>query len=936
MENFKIVFSRPWLLLLLIPALAIAFLPHFLSKRKYRRNRNRIISLSLHTLVSLLCVFLIAGITFTYNVPNSKNEILLLVDCSHSGSEQRNAKDEFVRSIVDECNDEFKVGIVKFGYGQLYVAPLSSDSSDVYNKYLASQDPDASATDMASALKYAQTLFSNPESGKIVLISDGLETDGKADSVIKSVAADGIKVDTVHVPNAKHGEAQIVGVKTPDYNINIGDKFNIELTVISSVKSGENEASVTVYDTVDGAIADEAGKEHSFTLAEGTQTVKIEHSFDVPGLHKLCFKVKCPSDTLAQNNTYYTYIRILTSETVLIIEKDEGEAEPLRAMLSEDYEVNSLSLEQDMASLPKTVAELCEYRQIILANISNGDLAAISRALETEKGYDELLDEYVRVEGGGLLTVGGRNDEDNTPHAYNRDDMLSGGTLYGQMLPVQVLHYTPPVAVMIVIDSSGSMGTGENSAMHFAKQGAKTVFDVLNPRDYCGVMTLKDTASELLAPTQVSHKSEIEAAINRITAEGDGGTMYSAAIERAGMVLSGVNIQQKHIILVTDGEPNDKNDFQKEIELNRENGVTMSIVVIKNSNSSYDAELMQKAAELGGGTFYETDKVEAIATNIQKDLSANAVAEIEYGKPFSLYMGDMTPTLAGITQEELPSVYGYYGTRAKEGADVPLWCGVTPTEETQEGNKAASSSQRVPMYAQWKYGEGTVGSFMCTVSGEWSKDFMSSPAGERFIRNAVTGLFPTKDIRKSEIKAVLREDNYTNRLSVYAEKQEGDRIEVSVTPVTEEAKDAYRQNPIVVTASDENNSFTFAATVPGIYEITVSKISANGDEPKKVTLYKALSYSREYDMFPEIELDGAKYLANLATDGRGAVVENVFDVFDSFVKLQKREYNPRIPFLILAIVAFLLDVAVRKFKIKWPHELVRDYKEKKALKENRT
>ena len=89
-------------------------------------------------------------------------------------------------------------------------------------------------------------------------------------------------------------------------------------------------------------------------------------------------------------------------------------------------------------------------------------------------------------------------------------------------------------------------------------------------------------------------------------------------------------------------------------------------------------------------------------------------------------------------------------------------------------------------------------------------------------------------------------------------------------------------------------------------------------------------------MFPEIELDGAKYLANLATDGRGAVVENVFDVFDSFVKLQKREYNPRIPFLILAIVAFLLDVAVRKFKIKWPHELVRDYKEKKALKENRT
>ena len=36
--------------------------------------------------------------------------------------------------------------------------------------------------------------------------------------------------------------------------------------------------------------------------------------------------------------------------------------------------------------------------------------------------------------------------------------------------------------------------------------------------------------------------------------------------------------------------------------------------------------------------------------------------------------------------------------------------------------------------------------------------------------------------------------------------------------------------------------------------------------------------------------------------------------------------------MILVTVLFLLDIAVRKFKFKWIHELIRDAKEKKAQK----
>ena len=36
--------------------------------------------------------------------------------------------------------------------------------------------------------------------------------------------------------------------------------------------------------------------------------------------------------------------------------------------------------------------------------------------------------------------------------------------------------------------------------------------------------------------------------------------------------------------------------------------------------------------------------------------------------------------------------------------------------------------------------------------------------------------------------------------------------------------------------------------------------------------------------------------------------------------------------MILAITLFLADIAVRKFKFKWPHEIIRGYQEKKKSK----
>ena len=119
MSNFVIDISYGWLLLLLIPAVALTLLPYFRINKHYRRNRNRVVSIVLHLTVMFLCVFTLSGMTFHYDTPNTENEILLLVDASFSSREAEDKKEEFISNVIGDGGDNYKVGIVKFGYDQI-------------------------------------------------------------------------------------------------------------------------------------------------------------------------------------------------------------------------------------------------------------------------------------------------------------------------------------------------------------------------------------------------------------------------------------------------------------------------------------------------------------------------------------------------------------------------------------------------------------------------------------------------------------------------------------------------------------------------------------------------------------------------------------------------------------------------------------------------
>ena len=214
MTNFSVIFTNAWWLLLLIPAFALTLISYFKLNKRYRFTRNRIVSIAMHLVVMVLSILLLAGVTMEYYKPNTEVEVVLLVDYSYSLDDSEGEVDEFIKDVVDSCNSQYQLGVVKFGYDQVYAVELTNDMTRVCSGYLASSAPDTTATDIASALTYAESLFKNPESARVVLISDALETDSEAKSVIKSLSAKGISVDTVYFPGENaEPEVQIIGAE---------------------------------------------------------------------------------------------------------------------------------------------------------------------------------------------------------------------------------------------------------------------------------------------------------------------------------------------------------------------------------------------------------------------------------------------------------------------------------------------------------------------------------------------------------------------------------------------------------------------------------------------------------------------------------------------------------------------------------------------------
>ena len=190
----SINFGNAYLLLIAVPLIVLFTVPFVIAVRKENRNGHNIASMVMHVAMAIIIAFAAAGTSVTSVL--TRTEIYVVADVSYSANKNLDTIDNYIRRLNLPKNS--KVGLICFGKDyELVCAP--DDLSRI--KSVKTAEVDDSQTNIAEALDYAGTLFNRDVIKRVVLITDGRQTDERDGYAMRravdSLENRDIKVDAI-------------------------------------------------------------------------------------------------------------------------------------------------------------------------------------------------------------------------------------------------------------------------------------------------------------------------------------------------------------------------------------------------------------------------------------------------------------------------------------------------------------------------------------------------------------------------------------------------------------------------------------------------------------------------------------------------------------------------------------------------------------------
>ncbi|HEY4227568.1 MAG TPA: VWA domain-containing protein, partial [Candidatus Limnocylindrales bacterium] len=525
--------SAIWLLLL-VPVLAITFIPYLASRRKIGAGRRRAALLVRALLLSSL-VFALAG--FQLVLPVDRLATVFVVDLSDSvGTTGREDALAFLRDTLKVMPKDDQAGIVAFGKDAL-VERLPEDLREIDR---IRSTPVKAATDIGAALRLAGALFPDASQKRIVLISDGNDTTGQGQREAALAAAQGIQVDTRAIGLVDRDEVLVDRLTTPS-TARLGEEIEATADVTSSVAQ---PATLRLY--ADGTLV----STQRVDLPAGTRQFTFHVTPTEPGFHTFRAVVEAAQDTFSQNNRADSNTIIKGEPRVLVLAGNESVAAQLVAGLkAEGQNVDSMVPE----ALPTDFAGLVTYDSIVVVDVPR--LRFNDRQLSA-------LQVYVRDLGRGLVMIGG-------PESYGAGGYTK--TPMEETLPVDMgvrnRQREPDIALVVVIDKSGSMdachcnsfnggvgGGGQLAGVRKVDIGKEAILRAaaaLSATDELGVVAFDESAHWVVQTQPLGNVTDLEGDIASINPNGT--TNIYSGLDAAVASLEKATATRRHIILLTDG-----------------------------------------------------------------------------------------------------------------------------------------------------------------------------------------------------------------------------------------------------------------------------------------------------------------------------------------------------------------------------------------------
>jgi Ca-activated chloride channel family protein len=710
----------------------------------------------------------------------------------------------------------------------------------------------AGATNLEQGLRAA--IAAAPRGGRVVALSDGLQTVGDATRASADARARNVTVDVVPLDDSRLRDAALTRLSAPR-SVHQGDTISLLATVRSTVNGPARLA--VAHDR--GRVATQL-----LELHRGDNPYTLSYTATGLGWHSFRVHVELPQDQQPQNDLLAASVDVGPAPRALVVAANASQ--PIAQILRAHGVRTSVA---QPASLPTAASAWAQDDAVVLddvpaSSLSTGQIAALSAA--------------VRDGGLGLLTLGGR-------HAYSLGGYARSPL--DRLLPVASLVpgdlQRRNLAIELVLDRSGSMSdtAGGVRKITMAQSAARQTTTFLTTHhDELGIVDF-DIGPHVLVPMQrIAPGASAQRVLSRIARLlPSGGTDIYFGLQAGYRQLLASSSPNRHLILLSDGisQPHDYRALLREIASHH---ITVATIAL---GDTVDSTLLRNIAGATHGNFYATSNARELPRIFVKETRLSAKPVQLNGRQQVLPQGS-SPVVRSLAGRKLPALTGNVVTRLRVGAQVDLLA-------------RSGSATTDPALAQWGFGTGRVVSWTPGLGPPWAAAWTGeAPLWNDAVRFVARGL-PTPSATASvsegartELRIDLSGASPTPETSIDAALERGAR---TVKLVLRETA------PSLYTA-------TSGALPAGSYGLTVGLPSALGGSRRVLV---DVPYGAEYLPTPL----GRSTLAQVASHSGGRLLGA-----GSPQQISGDSRSLRVPLIAVAVLLNALSIGLRMLRRRRP------------------
>lgn len=683
-------------------ALLLLVVPYLLLLRRVgraARGRRGAISLILRGIALALLVAALARPQLLDQVDDLA--VAFVVDVSESvpGPD----RDHALRQIQDDMErmpPSDQAGLVVFGDRPSVELPFGGPrATDLAEGMTARLDHlesrvDRGRSDLSRAVEFAAGILPSGVARRVVLVSDGNQTEGDLMAGARELAAAGVRLDVRPIRYLFDREVMVLGLQAaPRGRVD-------EPILLRALVSAQTACEALLELRVDGELAADPYPVH---LDRGTNIFRFSPIAKHAGVHQFELTLRSEVDGNQSNNVGRAGVVIDGNASAWVVSAADQEDRITEVLVAGGMDARAL----DPRVLPSDPAGYFLVDTVVLNNLPAFDLTPEQLA---------ALRDAVRELGVGLVVIGG--DQAYGPGGYR-------GTALADLLPVDLdttNKKTMPKGALVIVLHSVEFDSGNTWAVKICK----AAIGGMNPTDEAGIVLLGNRGgAEWLFDLQPVGDG---AAMGRLIDTCYPGDMQTFAdcFELTETSLSASDAAVKHVVVISDGDP----QAPAASVMHRLVGakVTVSTVCINPHGPGSEAN-MNLLASTGGGRFYRLypgrGDLQRLPSLMLKEAATLRRATLSEDPFVPWVLLPESPILRGVGAA-VPQLLGYCITSVRGGAETIL---------------LANDQQNDPLLASWHAGLGRVVAFTSSLDTRWAKEWLGwdrfAPLVQQMVRASV-------------------------------------------------------------------------------------------------------------------------------------------------------------------------------------------------------